>query len=84
MFFGSNICCDELGDGHVVVLRRAARRERRKADEEEVETRERNEIDGQLAQVGVELAREAQAARDARHHVRHEVVQVAVARRSSA
>lgn len=70
----------ELGDRHHVVLRRAARSERRKADEEEVQTRERDQIDRQLAQVRVELTREAQAARDARHHLRHEVIQIAVAR----
>jgi hypothetical protein len=50
---------------------RASYRQRRKADEEKVETREWHEIDGQFAQIRVELTREAEAAGHARHHLRH-------------
>ena len=42
--------------------------------------RERHKVDGKLAQIGVELAREAEAASDARHDVRHKVVEVTVRR----
>ena len=49
-----------------------------KAGHEEVKTRERNHVDGQLAQVRVQLTREAQASGDARHDGRDQVVQVTV------
>mmetsp|Transcript_25463 Transcript_25463/g.82278 ORF Transcript_25463/g.82278 Transcript_25463/m.82278 type:complete len:224 (-) Transcript_25463:743-1414(-) len=52
----------ELGHGERAVLLRAARGERGEADHEEVEAREGDHVDGQLAQVAVELAREAEAA----------------------
>ena len=58
------------------VLLRAARRERREADHEEVEAREGDHVDRQLAQVAVELAREAEAARGGRHHGGDQVVEV--------
>ena len=66
----------ELGDGERTVLLRATRRERREADHEEVEARERDHVDGELAQVAVQLAREAQAAGGGRHHGGDEVVEV--------
>ena len=59
------------------VLLRPARGERGEADHEEVEARKRDEVDGELAQVGVQLAGEAQAAGDARHDGGYEVVEVA-------
>ena len=40
----------ELRKGERAVLLRAARRERREADHEEVETRERDHVDGELAE----------------------------------
>jgi hypothetical protein len=43
-----------------------------------VEPREGNHVDGQLAQVSVELPGEAQTGRDPRHGGRHEVVEVPV------
>merc|ERR1711904_165524 len=52
----------ELGDGERTVLLGATRGERGKASQEEVETRERNEVDSELAEVRVELTREAEAA----------------------
>ena len=49
-----------------------------KAEHEEVEAGERDHVDGELAQVGVELTWEAEARGDARHGGRDEVVQVTV------
>mmetsp|Transcript_3409 Transcript_3409/g.5029 ORF Transcript_3409/g.5029 Transcript_3409/m.5029 type:complete len:239 (-) Transcript_3409:751-1467(-) len=53
----------ELRHGERPVLLRATRRERSKADHEEVEAREGDHVDCKLAKIAVELAREAQAAR---------------------
>mmetsp|Transcript_3997 Transcript_3997/g.8803 ORF Transcript_3997/g.8803 Transcript_3997/m.8803 type:complete len:283 (+) Transcript_3997:666-1514(+) len=61
------------------VLLASHRRQRRVPDHEEMQPRERNQVDRELAQVGVELAWEPQRARDARHHARHELVEVRVA-----
>lgn len=57
-----------------------ARDQRGVTDQEEVQARERDQVHSELAEVRVELAREAQAAGDAAHHRRDEVVEVAVAR----
>mmetsp|Transcript_18074 Transcript_18074/g.56303 ORF Transcript_18074/g.56303 Transcript_18074/m.56303 type:complete len:279 (+) Transcript_18074:891-1727(+) len=67
----------ELRHGERAVLLRAAAGERREADHEEVQAREGHEVDAHLAQVRVELAREAEAARRARHDGGDEVVEVA-------
>jgi hypothetical protein len=48
------------------------------ANQEEVETREGDQVDGQLAQVRVELSRESEAACDSTHHRGHQVVQISV------
>merc|ERR1712005_78970 len=48
------------------------------ASEEEVETRERNQVDSELAKVGVELTRESEAASDSRHAGRVQVVEVSI------
>jgi len=45
-----------------------------------VKTGEGDEVHGELAEVGVELTREAEAAGDAGHGGRHEVVEVTVGR----
>ena len=66
----------ELGHREGAVLLRATRRERREADHEEVEAREGDHVDGELAEVAVELAREADAARGRRHHGGNKVVEV--------
>ena len=66
----------QLRDGQGAVLLRATRGERSEAHHEEVQTRERHQVDGELAEVGVELTGEAQAARDAGHDGGDEVVQV--------
>ena len=70
----------QLGHGQGTVLLAATRRQRSKAGHEEVKSREWNHVDGQLAQVGVQLAGETQACRDAGHGGRHKVVEVAVRR----
>ena len=45
-----------------------------------METGEGHHVDGKLPEIGVELAREAEAGGDAGHCERHQVVQVAVGR----
>merc|ERR1719313_395178 len=52
--------------------------ERGEASEEEVETREWNQVDTELAQIGVELTREAKTASDTRHACRAQVVEIAI------
>mmetsp|Transcript_31309 Transcript_31309/g.79466 ORF Transcript_31309/g.79466 Transcript_31309/m.79466 type:complete len:502 (-) Transcript_31309:80-1585(-) len=66
----------ELGHREGAVLLRATRREGREANHEEVETGEGHDVDGELAEIAVELAGEAERAGDARHDGRHEVVEV--------
>ena len=66
------------GDGTEGVCATAG--ERCEADHEEVETRERNHVHGELAQIAVELTWEAQASGDARHDSGDEMVEIAVAR----
>lgn len=52
--------------------------ERSEADHEEVQTGERNHVDGQLSQIRVQLARETEGGGDTRHNGGDEVVQVTV------
>jgi len=66
----------ELGHGEGPVLLRPPRGERGEPHHEEVQPGEGHEVDRQLAQVGVELSREAQAAGDPGHHQGDEVVEV--------
>merc|ERR1712139_584039 len=70
----------ELGHGECTVLLGAAGGEWGEASEEEVEARERDEIDTKLAEVGVELTRETQAARHAGHASGAQVVEVTIGR----
>jgi len=56
----------------------AAGCERGEADHEEVQTWERHHVDSELAQIAVELAREAQAGGHARHDGRDEMIQITV------
>ena len=51
-----------------------------KADHEEVESRERNHVDSQFAEIRVELTREAKTSRDTGHDGRDKVVQIAIGR----
>ncbi|KGL97514.1 hypothetical protein N301_08955, partial [Charadrius vociferus] len=57
----------ELRNGEGTVLLAATGRQRGKAWHEEVETWEGHHVDGQLAEVSVELAREAEGGGDATH-----------------
>ncbi|KFV67748.1 hypothetical protein N307_03136, partial [Dryobates pubescens] len=66
----------ELGDGEGPVLLAAPGGEGGEAGHEEVEAGEGHHVDGQLAEVGVELAGEAQAGGDAAHGGRDQVVEV--------
>mmetsp|Transcript_18233 Transcript_18233/g.32229 ORF Transcript_18233/g.32229 Transcript_18233/m.32229 type:complete len:542 (+) Transcript_18233:1550-3175(+) len=68
----------ELGHGECTVLLGSTRSEGRKANHEEVKTGERNQVHSELAQVRVELTREAQAARAARHSSANQVVKVTI------
>ena len=62
MFFESNCCWVSSGTVSARYCFEPARRERREADQEEVEARERNHVDGELAEIAVKLTREAEAA----------------------
>ncbi|KFU85777.1 hypothetical protein M959_05473, partial [Chaetura pelagica] len=66
----------ELGDGEGAVLLAATGCQRGEAWHEEVEAREGHHVDGQLAEVGVELAREAEGGGDTAHGGRDQVVEV--------
>ena len=68
----------ELGDGDGTEGVRATAGEWGEADHEEVKTWEGDHVDGELAQITVELPREAQAGSDARHDCGDEMVEVAV------
>ena len=68
----------ELGHGHGPVRLGAARGQRREARHEKVQPREGDHVDGQFAQVRVQLARKAKAGGHAGHGRRHQVVQDAV------
>ncbi len=66
----------KLGDGERAVLLGAAGGEGGEADHKEVETGEGDEVHRELAEVSVELTREAKAAGDTGHDGRDEVVEV--------
>ena len=66
----------EFGNGEGAVLLGATRGEGGEAHHEEVETGEGDQVDSELAEVGVELTGEAEAAGDAGHDDGDEVVQV--------
>lgn len=68
----------QLGDGDGAEAVAAAAGEGSEADHEEVETREGNHVDGQLAEVGVELARETETGGNTGHDGGDQVVQVTV------
>jgi len=66
----------QFWDGECAVLLRATRCQRSESHHEEVETWEWNQVDSDLAQVGVELTWEAEAACDTGHDDGDEMVQV--------
>ena len=66
----------ELGDREGAVLLGAAGGEGSEADHEEVKAGERDEVHSKLAEVRVELTREAEAAGDTGHDSGDEVVEV--------
>merc|ERR1711939_956308 len=68
----------ELGHGECAVLLGAAGGEWGEASEEEVQAREWDQVDTELAEVGVKLARESQAACHAGHASGAQVVEVTV------
>merc|ERR1719261_481513 len=68
----------QLRNRQGAVLLGATGGQRSETRHKEVETREGNEVHGNLAQVTIELTREAQAASDAANGCAHEVVQVTV------
>ena len=68
----------ELGDGESSVLLAAAGGKRGESGHEEVETGEGDHVDGQFAEIGVQLAGEAETSCDSGHGGGHKMVQVAV------
>jgi hypothetical protein len=68
----------QLGHSQGAVLLAATAGERCKANHKEVETREGNHVDCQLAEITVQLPREAQTASGSADGRRHQVVQVAI------
>lgn len=68
----------QLRDGDLAVGIGVTAGQGSEADHEEVKTRERNHVDGQLAQIGVELARETEGGGDTGHDGGDQVVQVTV------
>jgi len=51
---------------------------RSKSNHEEMETRERNHVDGQLSEIRVELTRESKAGGDTRHDSGDQVVKISI------
>jgi len=68
----------QLGDGNSTERVCTTAGQRCESYHEEVETRERNHVDSQLPEIGVELTRESQASSYTRHDCGDEVVQVTV------
>mmetsp|Transcript_1125 Transcript_1125/g.2434 ORF Transcript_1125/g.2434 Transcript_1125/m.2434 type:complete len:332 (+) Transcript_1125:570-1565(+) len=66
----------QLRNSQGTVLLGATAGQRGEANHEEVQTREGDQVDSQLAEISVQLTREAQAAGDAGHNGRDEMVQV--------
>eukprot|EP00976_Prorocentrum_cordatum_P097067 1190848-Prorocentrum_minimum.AAC.1 len=67
----------QLGDGQGAVLLGAAGGEGGEADHEEMEAGEGDQVHGELAQIGVQLTGETQAAGDTGHHGGDQMVKIA-------
>jgi len=76
--FGLEDLRGQLGDTQLTVLSDVASLQRSKTDHEEMETRERDQIDGEFAEIGVELTRETERRCDSSHDDGDQMVQVAV------
>lgn len=70
----------KLRNGDGTVASGASGGERRKTDHEEMKTRERHHVNGQLSKVGVKLTGETKTCSDTRHNNGDEVVQVTICR----
>jgi len=70
----------DLGNGEGTVLLGSTAGEGGKADHEEVEAREGDQVDSKLAEISIELTREAEAASDTRHDGRDKMVEVSEGR----
>merc|ERR1712167_174248 len=68
----------ELGNSQCTILLRATGGEWSEASEEEVQTREWDEIDAELTEIRVKLARESEARSHTRHARGAQVVEVAI------
>jgi hypothetical protein len=66
----------QLGHSQSTVLLRTTRSQGGKANHVEVETGEGDQVDGELAQIGVELTGEAEGASDTAHDGRHEMAEI--------
>jgi len=68
----------ELRDGEGSVLLRASGGQRSETDHEEVKSWERNQVNGELSKIGVQLTRESETASDTGHSSRDQMVQVTI------
>ena len=72
----------ELRNSEGSVLLAATRRQWGEPWHEEVEAGEGDHVDSQFSEIGIQLAREAEAGSDTRHGEGDEMVQVTICRRS--
>ena len=73
---------DKLGNARDLVVAGGRSSEGSETNQEEVETREGDQVDRQLSQISVQLSREAERAGNSGHNLGDQVVQISVRRRS--